>query len=168
MANQKTPKTDTIREPVDIPAGPPTDQEHGHIDPFIGKQIGNCQLLERMNEGGTAFIYRAHNTRFDLDRRDSVFRLGRFGEFVLHLTNELLMLVNEMTIGTADPLAHPTQVLLQDIENTRQGILILHLSIEFAEHAIRIGDRRDGIIGTSVNPAGPRIGTIGHRDAELQ
>lgn len=38
------------------------------IDPFIGKTIGNCEILEKLNEGGTALIYRAHNTRFDLDR----------------------------------------------------------------------------------------------------
>lgn len=37
-------------------------------DPFVGKTIGNCEILEKINEGGTSFIYRAHNTRFDLDR----------------------------------------------------------------------------------------------------
>lgn len=38
------------------------------VDPFVGKTIGNCEILEKLNEGGTALIYRAHNTRFDLDR----------------------------------------------------------------------------------------------------
>jgi serine/threonine protein kinase len=37
-------------------------------DPFIGKTIGNCGILEKINEGGTALIYKAHNTPFDLDR----------------------------------------------------------------------------------------------------
>jgi serine/threonine protein kinase len=37
-------------------------------DPFIGKTIGNCTILEKINEGGTALIYKAHNTPFDLDR----------------------------------------------------------------------------------------------------
>jgi serine/threonine protein kinase len=37
-------------------------------DPFIGTTIGNCQILEKINEGGTAFIYKAHNIPFDLDR----------------------------------------------------------------------------------------------------
>jgi len=37
-------------------------------DPFIGKTIGNCQIMEKINEGGTAFIYKAHNIPFDLDR----------------------------------------------------------------------------------------------------
>ena len=37
-------------------------------DPFIGKTIGNCSILEKINEGGTALIYKAHNTPFDLDR----------------------------------------------------------------------------------------------------
>ncbi len=37
-------------------------------DQFIGKTIGNCEILKKINEGGTAFIYHAHNIRFDLDR----------------------------------------------------------------------------------------------------
>ncbi|NLW30802.1 MAG: protein kinase [Fibrobacter sp.] len=37
-------------------------------DPFIGKKIGNCEILEKINEGGTAFIYRAHNVHFGLER----------------------------------------------------------------------------------------------------
>jgi serine/threonine protein kinase len=38
------------------------------VDPFIGKTIGNCTILEKINEGGTALIYKAHNAPFDLDR----------------------------------------------------------------------------------------------------
>jgi serine/threonine protein kinase len=68
MADQKIPKTDTIQESLEKLPVPLSDEHQSHTDPFFGKQIGNCQLLERMNEGGTAFIYRAHNTRFDLDR----------------------------------------------------------------------------------------------------
>jgi len=37
-------------------------------DQFIGKTIGNCEIVRKMNEGGTALIYQAHNTRFDLKR----------------------------------------------------------------------------------------------------
>jgi tetratricopeptide (TPR) repeat protein len=37
-------------------------------DPFAGATIGNCQIIEKINEGGTAFIYKAHNVPFDLDR----------------------------------------------------------------------------------------------------
>jgi serine/threonine protein kinase len=37
-------------------------------DPFTGKTIGNCNILKKINEGGTALIYQAHNTRFDLHR----------------------------------------------------------------------------------------------------
>lgn len=40
----------------------------GFTDPFVGKTIGNCEIIEKINEGGTSYIYRAHNTRFDLDR----------------------------------------------------------------------------------------------------
>ena len=37
-------------------------------DPFIGKTIGNCEIIRKMNEGGTALIYQAHNIRFNLNR----------------------------------------------------------------------------------------------------
>ncbi|MBN1577338.1 MAG: serine/threonine protein kinase [Chitinispirillaceae bacterium] len=37
-------------------------------DQFVGKTIGNCEILKKMNEGGTALIYQAHNLRFDLNR----------------------------------------------------------------------------------------------------
>jgi serine/threonine protein kinase len=37
-------------------------------DQFIGKTIGNCQIQKKINEGGTALIYQAHNIRFDLNR----------------------------------------------------------------------------------------------------
>ena len=37
-------------------------------DQFIGKTIGNCEILKKINEGGTALIYQAHNIRFDLNR----------------------------------------------------------------------------------------------------
>jgi serine/threonine protein kinase len=76
MADKKYPKSDTIRERAlqepDESAPAATGADAGaslqQADAFIGKTIGNCQILERINEGGTAFIYRAHNTRFDLDR----------------------------------------------------------------------------------------------------
>lgn len=37
-------------------------------DQFVGKTIGNCEIIRKINEGGTALIYHAHNTRFNLDR----------------------------------------------------------------------------------------------------
>lgn len=39
-----------------------------HPDQFIGKTLGNCEILRKINEGGTALIYKAHNARFDLSR----------------------------------------------------------------------------------------------------
>jgi serine/threonine protein kinase len=37
-------------------------------DPFIGTTIGHCQIIDKINEGGTSYIYKAHNIPFDLDR----------------------------------------------------------------------------------------------------
>lgn len=47
---------------------PGTPLPDASSDPFIGKTIGNCEIIEKINEGGTAYIYRGHNIRFDLDR----------------------------------------------------------------------------------------------------
>jgi serine/threonine protein kinase len=70
MTSEQPQKTDTIQEQVPQPqtAGGTVEPSPAQGDPFIGKTIANCQILERINEGGTAFIYRAHNVRFDLDR----------------------------------------------------------------------------------------------------
>ncbi len=37
-------------------------------DPFIGKTFGHCEIREKINEGGTAYIYKAFNTSFKLFR----------------------------------------------------------------------------------------------------
>src|SRR6185295_4165429 len=37
-------------------------------DPFVGQMVGNCRILERINEGGSSLIYRAYNVNFNLDR----------------------------------------------------------------------------------------------------
>ncbi|HKP96056.1 MAG TPA: serine/threonine-protein kinase [Fibrobacteria bacterium] len=46
--------------------GIPMDPFSG--DPFLGRMIGHCKILEKINEGGSALIYRAHNLTFNLDR----------------------------------------------------------------------------------------------------
>lgn len=46
--------------------GIPMDPFSG--DPFVGRMAGNCKILEKINEGGSALIYRAHNVNFGLDR----------------------------------------------------------------------------------------------------
>jgi serine/threonine protein kinase len=46
--------------------GIPMDPFSG--DPFLGRMIGNCKVLEKINEGGSSLIYRAHNVTFGLDR----------------------------------------------------------------------------------------------------
>lgn len=37
-------------------------------DPFIGKLAGKCRILELIGEGGTAYVYRAHNEAFQMER----------------------------------------------------------------------------------------------------
>jgi len=44
----------------------PTDPFHP--DPFIGRTVGHCRLLEKIAEGGSSFIYRALNVNFNLER----------------------------------------------------------------------------------------------------
>ena len=46
----------------------PAESSAAQADPFVGSTIGNCQIIGKINEGGTAFIYKAHNIPFDLDR----------------------------------------------------------------------------------------------------
>ena len=37
-------------------------------DLFVGRTLGHCKILEKINEGGTAYIYKAFNTSFKLNR----------------------------------------------------------------------------------------------------
>jgi serine/threonine protein kinase len=60
MPRTKSYKADELHQ-LEQAASPPQD-------PFVGATIGNCQIIEKINEGGTAFIYKAHNIPFDLDR----------------------------------------------------------------------------------------------------
>ena len=52
--------------------GIPMDPFSG--DPFVGQMVGNCKILEKINEGGSALIYRAHNLTFGLDRVIKILR----------------------------------------------------------------------------------------------
>ncbi len=52
--------------------GIPMDPFSG--DPFVGQMVGNCKILEKINEGGSALIYRAHNVNFNLDRVIKILR----------------------------------------------------------------------------------------------
>lgn len=49
-------------------------------DPFVGKTIGNCEIIEKLNEGGTSLIYRAHNKHFDIDRVVKILKPSLAGE----------------------------------------------------------------------------------------
>jgi serine/threonine protein kinase len=49
-------------------------------DPFAGRTVGNCELTEKISEGGTAYIYRGRNTRFNLDRVVKILKPSLTGE----------------------------------------------------------------------------------------
>ncbi len=44
------------------------NNEAAQSDLFTGEKIGNCKILEKINEGGTAYIYKAYNDRFNIER----------------------------------------------------------------------------------------------------
>ncbi len=45
------------------------DQSSGFApEDFIGRKIGNCKIIEVMNEGGTSTVYKAYNDKFELYR----------------------------------------------------------------------------------------------------
>ncbi len=46
----------------------PVPSDPFHSDPFVGRMVGNCRILEKINEGGSSFIYRAVNVNFNLER----------------------------------------------------------------------------------------------------
>ncbi|MFP4415850.1 MAG: protein kinase domain-containing protein [Chitinispirillaceae bacterium] len=81
-------------EKTDITFGEPHTQiSHDtseKTDPFIGKKIGNCELIEKINEGGTAYIYRGYNSRFELDRVVKILKpaLAEDEEFYYRFTQE--------------------------------------------------------------------------------
>lgn len=63
--------------PVDLDGRPVADaslfaggipQDPFSGDPFVGQMVGNCRILEKINEGGSSWIYRARNLTFNLDR----------------------------------------------------------------------------------------------------
>lgn len=49
-------------------AAPRTGKPGTEEDPFVGRIVGACRILEKINEGGTAYIYRGRNETFHLDR----------------------------------------------------------------------------------------------------
>lgn len=74
-----------------IPAGQPRPGRHSaKPDPFVGRTIGNCEIREKISEGGTAYIYRAYNTRFELDRVVKILKPSLTDEmdFYLRFTQE--------------------------------------------------------------------------------
>ncbi len=67
-----TPIAEVLADPSLFAGGMPADPFTG--DPFVGQMVGNCQILEKINEGGSALIYRAHNLTFNLDRVIKILR----------------------------------------------------------------------------------------------
>lgn len=60
------------------------------LDPFIGKIIGHCEIREKINEGGTAYIYKAFNTSFKLNRVVKILKpaLSDEDDFFIRFTQE--------------------------------------------------------------------------------
>lgn len=62
-------ESDSVRPVADaslFAGGIPHDPFSG--DPFEGRMVGNCRILEKITEGGSSWIYRARNLTFNLDR----------------------------------------------------------------------------------------------------
>ncbi len=59
-------------------------------DPFIGKKLGHCEIREKINEGGTAYIYKAFNTSFKLNRVVKILKpsLSDEDDFFIRFTQE--------------------------------------------------------------------------------
>ncbi len=59
-------------------------------DPFIGRKLGHCEIREKINEGGTAYIYRAFNTSFKLNRVVKILKpaLSDEDDFFMRFTQE--------------------------------------------------------------------------------
>ncbi len=68
----------------------PVVKDKTRTDPFIGKIIGNCEIIEKINEGGTAYIYKGYNSRFELDRVVKILKpsLAEDEEFYFRFTQE--------------------------------------------------------------------------------
>ncbi len=62
------PAAGTKKDKKPTSANPVVAVQNQGQDPFVGKTVGHCLLQEKIAEGGSAHIYKATNTSFDLPR----------------------------------------------------------------------------------------------------
>ena len=89
-------------------------------------------------------------------------------KFLLHLADERRVLFEQVAIFGADQAADLFQIVLQVVEDAPQAFLVLHPAVQLGEHLVRIVDRRERLVRTGVRHPRPRVGPIGHHDAELE
>jgi serine/threonine protein kinase len=63
MPRKKTDEQSDAKTPPSQAQAPTANS-----DPFTGRRVGNCDVLEKICEGGTAYVYKAYNVRFELQR----------------------------------------------------------------------------------------------------
>ena len=132
-------------------------------DPFIGKTIGNCQILEKINEGGTALIYKAHNNPFDLDRVIKILKPS--------LIDDEDFFHPVQAGGAAHRAPRPSQCLARVRHRRGQRVLLHRNGVHHRPDAARVHDRqpqdrraRHPVHGLS-DRQGPRIRAQRRRSA---
>jgi hypothetical protein len=105
-----------------------------------------------------------------LDPRDRVRALLvlRRLQLLLHLADERGVLVKQYAVLGADDGADLLQVVLHVVEDAGERLAVLHPTVEFAEHLIRVVNGRDRLVVPRVHHARPGVGAVGDHDAELQ
>ena len=78
------------------------------------------------------------------------------------------MLVEQGAVAFVHRLGDLGEVVLEAVEDGAEVLAFLHRAVELVEELIRTGDRRDGLVGAGVAPAGPRIGAVADGDAEFE
>ena len=74
----------------------------------------------------------------------------------------------QLPVFRADDRADLVQVFLELVQDALQALLVLHATVELAEHLIGIVDRGEGLVRAGVDHACPGIGAIGHHHAEFE
>ena len=78
------------------------------------------------------------------------------------------MFLQESPIFRADLLRQFLQIVVHEIQDTRDVFPVLGASIEFIKHLAWIIDRGHGLVVPGVAHPRPWVGAIGDRDPELE